>query len=132
MPDQPIVRRNEFPRRESRTKKEKTSHSEFATSFGEVYVNELAKTEIEKENPNFPVGAMIVREKNANAASETPQIVIAMVKREKGFSKKTGDWEFFTFNGADLKLQKRETKGDCAKCHAQAEKTDWVFRDYLK
>lgn len=55
-----------------------------------------------------------------------------MVKREKGFSRKTGDWEFFTFNGADLKIQKRETKGDCAKCHIQAEKTDWVFRDYLK
>lgn len=134
MPDQPIVRRNEFPRRESqsRTKKETTSHSEFATSFGEVYVNDLAKTEIEKENPNFPVGAMIVREKNKTATSETPQTVIAMVKREKGFSRKTGDWEFFTFNGSDLKMQTRETKGECAKCHAQAEKTDWVFRNYLK
>jgi hypothetical protein len=61
-----------------------------------------------------------------------PETVIAMVKREKGFNKKTNDWEFFTFGGADLKMQKRETKGDCAKCHIQAEKTDWVFRDYLK
>ena len=101
-------------------------------SFGEVYANDLAKAEIEKENPHFPVGAIIVREKNETATSETPQIVIAMVKREKGFSADTGDWEFFTFNGADLKMQKRETKGDCATCHIQAEKTDWVFRDYLK
>ena len=58
--------------------------------------------------------------------------MIAMVKREKGFSKKTGDWEFLTFSGTDLKLQTRETKSDCSKCHIQAEKTDWVFRDYLK
>ena len=101
-------------------------------SFGEVFANDLAKAEIEKENPQFPVGSIIVREKNETATSETPQTVIAMVKREKGFSKNSGDWEFFTFNGADLKMQKRETKGDCATCHIQAEKTDWVFRDYLK
>ncbi len=100
--------------------------------FGVVYANDLAEIEIEKENPQFPVGSIIVREKNLAATSETPQTVIAMVKREKGFSKKSGDWEFFTFNGADLKMQKRETKGDCATCHVQAEKTDWVFREYLK
>lgn len=101
-------------------------------SFGIVYANELAKAEIEKENPQFPVGSIIVREKNLTLTSETPQTVIAMVKREKGFSQDSGDWEFFTFNGADLKMQKRETKGDCATCHIQAVKTDWVFRDYLK
>ncbi len=101
-------------------------------SFGVVYANDLAKAEIEKEKPNFPVGSIIVREKNATETSETPDVIIAMVKHEKGFSKKTGDWEFLTFSGADLKLQTRETKSDCSKCHIQAEKTDWVFRDYLK
>jgi hypothetical protein len=101
-------------------------------SFGAVYANDLAKAEIEKESPNFPAGSIIVREKNAAATSETPEVVIAMVKREKGFSKKTNDWEFFVFSGADLKVNKRETKGDCASCHQRAEKTDWTFRDYLK
>ncbi len=101
-------------------------------TFGVVYANDLAKAEIEKENPNFPIGSIIVREKNALATSETPEIVIAMVKREKGFSKKTNDWEFLTFNGIDLKIKKRETKGDCSTCHIRAEKTDWVFREYLK
>lgn len=88
--------------------------------------------EIEKENPQFPVGSIIVREKNQAIDSVLPETVIAMVKREKGFSKKTGDWEFLTFNGADLKMQKRETKSDCAKCHSETKKTDWVFRSYLK
>ncbi|MGI9055457.1 MAG: cytochrome P460 family protein [Pyrinomonadaceae bacterium] len=101
-------------------------------SFGVVYANDLAKKEIEKEKPQFPVGSIIVREKNGEEKSLLPETVIAMVKREKDFSKKTGDWEFFTFNGADLKMQKRETKGDCATCHSRTEKTDWVFRSYLK
>lgn len=110
----------------------KVKPNEHTLAFGVVYANDLAKTEIEKENPNFAVGSIIVREKNETATSETPLSVIAMVKREEGFSKETGDWEFFIFNGADLKMQKRETKGDCATCHIRAEKTDWVFRDYLK
>lgn len=133
MPGQSIILKNQLPRREARPKKiEPVSHSSTDFSYGTVYANDLARAEIEKENPQFPAGAIIVREKHFSATSETPETVIAMVKREKGFSRKTGDWEFFTFAGANLKLQKRETKSDCSKCHAQAEKTDWVFRDYLK
>jgi hypothetical protein len=101
-------------------------------SFGVVYANDPAQAEIEKANPDFPVGSIIVREKNASATSAVPELVIAMVKRENGFSPATGDWEFFVFGGADLKMQKRETKGDCAACHRKIEKNDWVFRDYLK
>jgi len=101
-------------------------------SFGVVYANDLAKAEIEKENPNFPAGAIIVREKNASETAAVPDTVIAMVKREKGFSAETNDWEFVVLSGTDLKMQKRETKGDCAACHNRAAATDWVFRDYLK
>ncbi len=106
-----------------------TAHN---STFGEVYANDLAKVEIEKVNPKFPLGAIIVREKNLTIASDAPETVIAMVKREKGFSTETGDWEFLVFSGSDLKLQSRETKSDCSKCHIQAQKSDWVFRDYLE
>jgi hypothetical protein len=101
-------------------------------SFGVVYANDLAKTEIEKKKPEFPVGSIIIREKNLQPDSVTPEIVIAMVKRQKSFSKKTGDWEFFVFDGKDLRLKTRETAGNCAECHSKAKKTDWVFKDYLK
>lgn len=101
------------------------------TTFGVVYANQLAAAEIAKETPDFAVGSMIVREKLETQASETPQTVIAMVKREKGFSSQTGDWEFFVLNGPDMKLNQRETAGNCAECHTQAKKTDWVFRTYL-
>jgi hypothetical protein len=102
------------------------------TSFGVVYANNTAKAEIEKDAPHFAVGSIIVREKLLSADDVTPETVIAMVKRETNFSPQTGDWEFFTFSGKDLKMRTRETESSCAACHAQAEKTDFVFRDYLK
>ncbi|MCU0239461.1 MAG: cytochrome P460 family protein [Pyrinomonadaceae bacterium] len=108
----------------------KSEHS--SSTFGFVYANNLAKDEIKKETPIFPVGSIIVREKHLSETSQNPETIIAMVKREKGFSKETNDWEFFLFEGKDFLLKKRETKGDCAKCHSNAEKTDWVFKDYLK
>jgi hypothetical protein len=107
-------------------------HERGGLSFAKVFANDLAAREIYRLNPNFPAGSIIVREKLLSETDAAPEIVAIMVKREKGFSKKTGDWEFFILDGTDLKLQKRETKGDCAKCHAQAEKTDWVFKNYLK
>ncbi len=113
-------------------KKPKNPHKTEDSTFGEVYANDLAKTELEKKKPKFPVGSIIVREKNLTETSKKPEILIAMIKREKGFSKKTGDWEFLVFNGKDLQMQKRETKGNCADCHSKTKKTDWVFRHYLK
>ena len=101
-------------------------------TFGVVYANEAAKDEIQKESPQFPTGSIIVREKLSAENAAVPETVIAMVKRAKGFSPETGDWEFFVLDGADLKMRSRETKGDCAACHSRAEKTDWIFRDYLK
>ncbi len=113
-------------------KEKKASHSQTDLTFGEVYANDLARSEINKDKPTYPIGSIIVREKNLTETSETPETIIAMVKRKKGFSKNTGDWEFMTFKGADLQLEKRETKGNCADCHSNAKQNDWVFREYLK
>lgn len=113
-------------------KKPISPHQPDIYTFGEVYANDLAKAEVEKEKPEFPVGSIIIREKNLTRDAETPETVIAMIKREKGFSKKTGDWEFFVFNGKDLKIQSRETKGNCAACHTNARETDWVFLEEIK
>jgi len=130
------------------------AHGEnFSGSSGVVYANDLAAGEIKKANPSYPVGSILVREKHpwvdpnsteiqipTPSQKETrtidelndPEIVIAMVKREKGFSKKTGDWEFFQFKGSELKLELRATKSSCATCHKQVKDEDWVFRTYVK
>jgi hypothetical protein len=110
----------------------KDPHEKGKETFTRVFVNDAAGAETEKENPQFPAGSIIVREKLLRETDTEPQLVAVMVKREKGFHTKTGDWEFFILDGKSLKMQKRETGGDCAKCHIQAQKTDWVFRDYLK
>ena len=87
---------------------------------------------MDKASGKFPVGSMIVRERFDSLEAASPVAVIAMVKREPGVSKATGDWEFFSFTGSDLKLLSRQTAGACAECHARARDTDWVFLDHLK
>jgi Cytochrome P460 len=110
----------------------KNPHDVGFESFGRVFANKVAQSEIENPYPRFDVGSVLVREMFLKQTDPTPQQITAMVKRPKGFNKKTGDWEYFTFNGADLKLQKRESVSSCSKCHNKAANTDYVFRDYLK
>ena len=98
--------------------------------YGFVYANEIAARQMDAEKPRFQEGSIIVRESKVRADSPSPEKVIAMVKHTRGFSKKTGDWEFLTFD-SELNLLSRATKSDCATCHQQAEKTDRVFRGYL-
>jgi Cytochrome P460 len=110
----------------------KSPHKVNFETFGRVFANKIAQTETENPLPKFDVGSVLVREMFLNETDSTPNAITAMVKRQKGFNKKTGDWEYFTFNGADMKLQKRESVSSCSKCHANAAKTDYVFRDFLK
>lgn len=101
-------------------------------TFARVYANDLALEQIGKDKPVFPAGSMIVREKLLTETAETPEIVTVMLKREKGFSRKTSDWEFFIIDGAVSSVKLSERVGTCSKCHAQAAETDMVFKTYLK
>jgi Cytochrome P460 len=100
-------------------------------SMGVVYANDKARSNIYYNSPSFPVGSMIVREKHDDELNVLPNTVIAMVKRDPGFSPQTGDWEFFMFDGRTLALKLRETVGNCATCHTHAKSTDWSFRTYM-
>lgn len=116
------------PRKKSR----KNPHKKGSQTFARVFVNDLALPEMAKDEPHFPAGSIIVREKLLREADQAPEVVTVMIKREKGFSPKTADWEFFVLGGALDKVEKRETNGSCAECHTQAARTDWVFKTYLK
>lgn len=113
-------------------KQPRNPHEKGGQTFARIFANEPASQEIYKDNPRFAAGSIIVREKLLTENATAPEVVTVMVKREKGFSPKTGDWEFFVIGGALDRVEKRETIGDCAKCHRQTEKTDWVFKTYLK
>ena len=101
-------------------------------TFARYYANEAAQAEIYKNAPKFPAGSIIVREKLLTAEAANPELVTVMLKREAGFSRKTGDWEYLIVAGDLNKVQKREKTGSCSKCHAAAAQTDFVFKTYLK
>ena len=107
-------------------------HEKGVKTFARYFANELAAGEIYKAAPQFPAGSIIVREKLLNVADANPELVTVMIKREKGFSRKTGDWEYLIVEGDLNKIRQRERVGSCSKCHAEAEQTDFVFKTYLK
>ncbi len=113
-------------------KPQKNPHEKGTRTFARYFANDLANAEIYKAAPKFPTGAIIVREKLLNAEDAKPELVTVMVKREKGFSRKTGDWEYLVIEGALDKIKQRETVSSCSKCHAAAAQTDFVFKTYLK
>jgi len=124
MPNERIAPLNDKP--------QKNPHEKGNQTFARYFANDLANAEIYKDKPQFPTGAIIVREKLLNADDTKPELVTVMVKREKGFSKKTGDWEYLVVEGTLDKIKQREKVGSCSKCHANAESTDFVFKTYLK
>jgi hypothetical protein len=100
-------------------------------SFARVYANEQARPAMVKGNTSFPSGSIIVREKLLRADATEPALVTAMIKRERGFSTATNDWEFFVIDRGLTRIKDRDTVGNCASCHASAKATDWVFKTYI-
>lgn len=97
-------------------------------SFGVVYANELARSAyFSSPTKTFPVGSILVREKLASASAEQPQLLTVMIKRQKGFNPKGGDWSFLTVDGAGTKVKQHKQKSDCLECHQSARARDFVF-----
>jgi hypothetical protein len=97
-------------------------------SFGAVYANHLAAPAMSAPAPGkFPVGSVIVREKLPSADAARPDLLAVMVKREPGFNKTGGDWEFLVFDGELTRVQTRQKKGNCLECHASRKESDFIF-----
>ena len=112
----------------SEPKPERAQHD--SDVYGAVYMNDLARLmRFSESKTTYPVGAAIVREKLLTATSETPEVVAAMLKREKGFNPAANDWEFIIFNADLTKIKQRQKTGACQRCHASITYQDFVFRD---
>ncbi|HEX5703652.1 MAG TPA: cytochrome P460 family protein [Pyrinomonadaceae bacterium] len=97
-----------------------------------VYVNESGrKAMMEQASPKFPQGSVIVKEKLSEPSSEAPELLTVMIKREKGFNPKSGDWEYAVFDGTGTKLESRGKLSNCQSCHVTFPHSDYVFRTYL-
>ena len=100
--------------------------------FITVYVNDIGKDEMmTKKYPQFSVGTVIVKEKLTTAESKEAELLTVMIKREKGYNPKVGDWEFLTFNGAGTETTARGKLENCQTCHLVEKSTDYVSRKYL-
>lgn len=117
--------------RSSRAPAQKEDHKAGST-FARVYANDIAAPSMKNERGlRFPVGSVIVREKLWREDSTEPALITAMFKRERGFSPRTNDWEFFVIDRRISRIKDRDTVGSCAACHVNAKETDWVYKSYL-
>jgi len=98
-----------------------------------VYVNELGREAMFKEdNPKFPVGSIIVKEKLPAQNSEVPEFYTIMVKRENGYDSVNGDWQYLTMDETKSRIEEPENISSCQSCHAPYNDTsDYVSREYL-
>lgn len=98
------------------------------STFGVAYANDIARGSMRKEPARFPTGSILVRERLLTPTAASPDVLVVMVKREKGFNPKASDWEFLTVSGDLKRIEKREKEGKCQQCHASEAKNDFVFR----
>lgn len=61
-----------------------------------------------------------------------PELLTAMIKRQKGFNPAANDWEFLVLSGDATTIKKREKTGACQSCHASVSDKDFVFDNYLQ
>ena len=101
-------------------------------TYARIFANDIAEPYLKLEDLRFPVGSVIVREKLSSANSAAPDLVAAMIKRDREFSPGTNGWEFIVIDRNFSRVKTRQTTGNCAACHAQASKSDLVYKTYLK
>ncbi len=100
--------------------------------FVSVYVNETGRQAMMTQlSPKFPQGSMIVKEKLSSKDAQSPELLTAMIKREKGYHPESGDWEYLVIDGSASKVEKRGKLADCNSCHVAYDSTDYVTRTYL-
>ncbi|MEI8281515.1 MAG: cytochrome P460 family protein [Armatimonadota bacterium] len=97
--------------------------------FIQVYVNSAGEKAMMK-NGTFPVGSVIVKEKHDG---EDGAILLStvMIKREKGYNPKCGDWQFAAIDGFTTKITADGKLESCMSCHMQRSEQDFVFRSYI-
>lgn len=97
-----------------------------------VFVNSVGREAMmTKQQPKFPVGSMIVKEKLGSPESTKPEMLTAMIKREAGYNPEDGDWEYLLLDGAASKIVERGKLMRCSGCHRWYKYTDFVTRTYL-
>jgi hypothetical protein len=102
-----------------------------------IFMNDLAAEAFCDSGATYPVGAVIVKEKQGSFDGpgnlphepvETPLGVAGMIKRAAGYDAQHGDWEYFYFEDASKIEQGRISS--CIQCHRNAAATGYIFGDW--
>jgi hypothetical protein len=100
--------------------------------FVSVYVNPVGRHAMMREKrPRFPVGTVIVKEKVASKSATSPELLTVMRKREKGYYREGGDWEYAVLDGAGERVLEHGRLQRCVGCHVMEKETGFVSRNYL-
>jgi hypothetical protein len=103
-----------------------------------IFMNEIATGAFRDAAAKYPVGSVIVKEKQGlgydlvnddgelkRNAAKTASGVGGMIKRPAGYDPDHGDWEYFYFEEPAKVEQGRIAS--CVECHRGAAATDYVF-----
>lgn len=101
-----------------------------------IYMNEAGSTAFRNSVTKFPVGSVIVKEKqgleynsaetpSSQEAAKTSNGVGGMIKRHPGYDSAHGDWEYFYFQ--DPSKIEHGKLASCIECHRGASASDFVF-----
>jgi Cytochrome P460 len=113
---------------------EKTRSGPHAHTAISVRMNKLAADAFRNSAIEYPVGSIVVKEKQPAkylSPSQTPRLTRAragvggMIKRPAGYDPDHGDWEYFYFE--DPSKIESGIISSCVNCHEGARKSDYVF-----
>ena len=115
---------------EKKSQEENGPHKDAAI---DIYMNSLAAEAFKNKSFPYPVGAIVIKDKNALSSEELSKDnkgVGGMLKREKGFDAEHGDWEYFFFK--DINKIDKGKIDSCIQCHTRASEKDYVFGKWRK
>ena len=100
-----------------------------------IFMSEKAAETFAAKTTPYPVGAIIIKEKQAQRSPQPSTQPAAahdgvggMVKRPPGYDPDHGDWEYFFFQNPDA--IERGKMASCVQCHAGVASKDYVFGDW--
>lgn len=96
-----------------------------------VYVSPEAANAFTEEHYPLPEGTIVLKEKFSSPDAASPELYTGMLKREKGYNPKAGDWEFFTLTGDRGAITSRGRTDSCMDCHQQYAKSDFLMKKYV-
>jgi hypothetical protein len=95
-----------------------------------VFVNDIGREAmLFSKSPKFSRGTVIVKEKLTTPDSEKPELLTVMIKRDKGFDAKYGDWEYLVISGTGTAIEAKGKLENCQSCHIAKRDTDYIFRN---